>query len=182
MSKEECITEGVSSSPSGSCMYSHDETTDLEDYFNLELSVTVVETEADEIDNEFVDAVTEIEGKKFFPCDNCDKVCKSKGGLTRHKNSKHAKQENLEESSIVLLDQDTVCGFVEAIKARIIKEDLCGTEMSEALSAVSSTKALFTVVLPIYKTFTRKKKTGQDAGIILWSDPSIVRAAQMQRL
>ena len=65
MSKEEYITEGVSSSPSGSCMYSHDETADLEDYFNLELSVTVVETEADEIDNEFVDAVTEIEGKKF---------------------------------------------------------------------------------------------------------------------
>ena len=52
MSEEEYITEGVSSSPSGSSMYSHDETTDLEDYFNLELSVTVVETEADEIDNE----------------------------------------------------------------------------------------------------------------------------------
>ena len=157
MSEEEYITEGVSSSPSGSSMYSHDETTDLEDYFNLELSVTVVETEADEIDNEFVDAVTEIEGKKSFPCDKCDKVCKSKGGLTRHKNSKHAEQENLEESCVVLLDEDTVCGFVEAIKARIIEEDLYGAETNKALSAVSSTKALFTAVLPIYKTFTRKK-------------------------
>lgn len=51
MSEEEVITEGASSSSSGSCMYSYAETTDLEDYFNLELSVAVVETEADEMDN-----------------------------------------------------------------------------------------------------------------------------------
>ena len=32
-------------------MYLHVETTDLDDHFNLELSFTVVETEADKIDN-----------------------------------------------------------------------------------------------------------------------------------
>ena len=78
MSEGEAITEEVSSSLSGSCVSSHAET-DLEDCFNLELSVAVVETEADEIDSVFLDAVTEIEGKKSFPCDKCDKVCKSKG-------------------------------------------------------------------------------------------------------
>jgi hypothetical protein len=163
MSEGEAITEaeGVSSSPSGSCVSSHAET-DLEDCFNLELSVAVVETEADEIDSVFLDAVTEMEGKKSFPCDKCDKVCKSKGGLTRHKNSKHVgPQGNLaecsEESSVVLLDENAVCGFVEAIKSRIIDEDPYGTETNKALGAVSSTKALFTAVLPIYKTFTRKR-------------------------
>ena len=95
MSEEKDIAEGVGGSPSGS--YLHDETADLEDYFNLELSLAIVQTEADEIDNEFVDAVTEIKGKKSFPCDKCDKICKSKGGLTRHKNSKHAEQENSNE-------------------------------------------------------------------------------------
>ena len=154
--------EGVGSSPSGSYIYLHDKIADLEDYFNLELSVAVVQTEVDEIDNEFVDAVTEIEGKKSFPCDKCDKICKSKGGLTRHKNSKHAEQENSNEypeeaSSVVLLDEDTLCGFVEAIKVRIIEEDLYGTEANKALGAVSPTKALFTAVLPIYKTLGRKR-------------------------
>jgi hypothetical protein len=56
MSEGEAITEGVSSLPSGSCMYSHAETA-LEDCFNLELSVAIVETEADEIDRVFSDVL-----------------------------------------------------------------------------------------------------------------------------
>jgi hypothetical protein len=39
------------------------------------------------------------------------------------------------------LDKDTVDGFVEAIKARIINEGLYGNE--------SSNKALFTALLPM---------------------------------
>ena len=57
----------------------------------------------------------------------------------------------------MLLDEDTVCGFVEAIKTRIIDEDLYGTETNKALSAVTSTKLLFNSVLPIYETFARKR-------------------------
>ncbi|CAB3998350.1 Hypothetical predicted protein [Paramuricea clavata] len=26
----------------------------------------------------------EVEGNKQFPCDFCEKICKSKGGLTKH--------------------------------------------------------------------------------------------------
>ncbi len=89
-------------------------------------------------------------------------MCKSKGGLTRHNNSKHVGlQGNLaecsEESSVVLLNENAVSGFVEAIKAHIIDEDLYGAETNKVLGAVSSTKALFTAVLLIYKTFTRKR-------------------------
>lgn len=109
---------------------------DFNDCFNLLCSVAVVETEATEIDNEFIDAVTEIEGKKSFPCDKCEKVCKSKGGLTRHTNSKHVMQENLaegceESSSVEPLDEDTVYGFVEAIK-RVL--------LTKAFTAVIRTK------------------------------------------
>jgi GTP-binding protein EngB required for normal cell division len=41
-------------------------------------------TEADvtEVDQEFIDALVEIEGQKEFSCTKCDKICKSKGGLT----------------------------------------------------------------------------------------------------
>ena len=72
--------------------------------------------------------------------------------------------------------------LLKPLKLVLSRKIFYGAETNKALSAVSSTKALFTAVLPIYKTFTRKKKPEQDAGIILWSDPSIVRAAHMRRL
>ena len=40
----------------------------------------------------------QVEGNKQFPCTFCDKVCKSKGGRTRHQRSKHA--DELGESSL----------------------------------------------------------------------------------
>ena len=46
--------------------------------YNLDVSVAVVDTESDEVDAEFVEAMTEIEGKKSFPCPHCPKICKSK--------------------------------------------------------------------------------------------------------
>ena len=60
-----------------------------DDAFNLNVSLAILETETDEVDAEFLEALTEIEGKKSFLCPNCTKVCKSKGGLTKHTNSKH---------------------------------------------------------------------------------------------
>ena len=59
-----------------------------DDAFNLNVSLAILETETDEVDAEFLEALTEIEGKKSFLCPNCTKVCKSKGGLTKHTNSK----------------------------------------------------------------------------------------------
>ena len=55
------------------------------DTYQLNLSIVVTETDSEEIESEFCDALTEIHGEKSFPCTLCDKLCKSKGGLTRHK-------------------------------------------------------------------------------------------------
>ena len=38
------------------------------DAFNLDVSLTLLDTETDEVDAEFLEALTEIEGKKWFPC------------------------------------------------------------------------------------------------------------------
>lgn len=46
---------------------------------------------------------------------------------------------------------------VEAIKTKLIKDDLYGPDINAALEKVSSSKALFKVVLPIYEKFCRKK-------------------------
>ena len=132
---------------------SHD---DSDDGFNLFFSVLVTETETNEIDDEFNEAVTETEGKKSFECEKCGKICKSKGGLTRHTNSKHFDLTS-EVTHKCNLDKDTIDGFVEAIKARIIDEGLYDNETTTALNAVTTTEALFTALLPIYETFCRKK-------------------------
>ena len=68
--------------------------------------------------------MTEIESKKSFDCEKCGKICKSKGGLTRHMNSKHVESESAEATHNSCLDKDTVDGFVEAIKVRIMDEGL----------------------------------------------------------
>ena len=45
-----------------------------------------------------------MEGKKQFPCGICKKVCKSKGGLTKHQRSKHAEQLGESSSSSMLAE------------------------------------------------------------------------------
>ena len=49
----------------------------------------VVEESQDTMEQEIDDTISEISGEKAFPCASCEKICKSKGGLTRHINSKH---------------------------------------------------------------------------------------------
>jgi hypothetical protein len=51
--------------------------------------VHVVDTKSDEIDAEFREAMAKIEVKKSFSCPQWAKICKSKGGLTKHTNLKH---------------------------------------------------------------------------------------------
>ena len=116
--------------------------------YNLYVSVAVVDTESDEVDAEFVEAMTEIEGKKVVSCTQCPKICKSKGGLTKHTNSKHrgvvdtpfsttksAKQETH-------LSEENLASIVEEIKTKLIKEDLFGPDINSALKKISSSKAV----------------------------------------
>ena len=51
--------------------------------YNINIALDIVETDCQEVENEFADSILEIEGAKVFPCS------KSKGGLTKHTNSKH---------------------------------------------------------------------------------------------
>jgi hypothetical protein len=63
---------------------SRDDASTAEDLYNFDVSVAVTEIQSDEIDAEFAEAIQEIDGERVFPCSQCEKVCKSKGGLTRH--------------------------------------------------------------------------------------------------
>jgi hypothetical protein len=132
-----------------------------EDYdtFNLNISLAIVDSETDEVDKEFLEALTEIEGKKSFPCPNCTKVCKSKGGLTKHKNSKHQEADtepgNTDNENCLLFE--SLAGIVESIKTNLIAEDLYGSEINTAIKSASCSEAFFAAVLPLYNKFSRKK-------------------------
>ena len=101
--------------------------------YNLDVCVAVVDTESDDIDAEFVEAMTEIEGKKSFPCPQCAKICKSKGGLTKHKNSKHRDTPSSTTKSAeqeTCLSEENLASIVEDIKTKLIKEDLFGPDIN----------------------------------------------------
>lgn len=123
------------------------------DTYQLNISLAVVETECDEIESEFNDALTEINGEKSFPCAMCDKVCKSKGGLTRHTNSKHSTVAQPKTAFC----KDSVTSIIESIKAKITKEKLYGTQINESIKSASCTDALYDALCPLYLTFYQKK-------------------------
>ena len=57
--------------------------------YNFEIALSFIDENEAAMEEEIADAVSKISGEKNFPCESCDKICKSKGGLTRHKNAKH---------------------------------------------------------------------------------------------
>jgi hypothetical protein len=87
---------------------------------------------------------------KSFPCSQCEKVCKSKGDLTRHTNAKHNTLASAQNSLPEYFCQKTVAHMVETIKSKIIKEKLYGTEINELIKNLPCTKALYDAVYPIF--------------------------------
>ena len=79
--------------------------------------MAITEIEADEINSEFSYALSEIDGKMSFPYTLCDKVSKSKDGLTRHTNSKHSKASSA--SDVPVLCKENVDFFIEVIKIKL---------------------------------------------------------------
>lgn len=62
--------------------------------FNLNIALALVEENGVAIESEFTEAVGELEGRKEYVCQRCEKICKSKCGLTRHVNANHPDQES----------------------------------------------------------------------------------------
>ena len=48
-------------------------------------------------------------------------------------------------------------GIVEAIKTKLVNDDLYGPDVNAAIEKISCSKALFDAILPIYNLFRRKK-------------------------
>ena len=126
--------------------------------YNMRIAVDIVETDYQEVENEFSDSIVEIEGAKVFPCSKCSKICKSKGGLTKHTNSKHSDPDkDSSPMNATPLCFDTMKSIVDTIKQSIITEKLYGDEIDSVVKTVSATEALFEEVMPLYTKFCRNR-------------------------
>ena len=125
-------------------------------YMNVTVDFTMAEADNTEVEQQFIDALVEIEGQKAFPCNQCDKICKSKGGLTRHTRSKQRDESQSADADCIVntgLSQETVASIVETIKSNIIEENIYREEINKILKTASASEALFTAILPLYQTF-----------------------------
>ena len=90
--------------------------------YNINICVDIIETDYQKVENEHADSIVEIEGAKVFPFSSCSKICQSKGGLTKHTNSKHGEPDNVSSSrNTTPLCFDTIKRIVDTIKRSIGK-------------------------------------------------------------
>ena len=106
------------------------------------------------MDSEFAEAIHEIDGERVYPCGQCKKIYKSKGGLTRHTRSKHP--EDKQTKTRVVLTKEALASVVESVKVKLREDNLYGTEIMDSVATVSSTDSLFDALFPLYTTFCRK--------------------------
>ena len=111
---------------------------DLDDLYFL-LEGGFLEDDADfnvEIDD-LVSEVAAVPNDSTYKCDQCDKTCKSKRGLSRHKNTKHAvvppalndptDANQLSEKDVTSLKKFPVSKLISILKesANIVAADMC---------------------------------------------------------
>ena len=90
-------------------------------------STFAIDIDYEEVENEFAASIVEIKDANVFPCSKCSKICKSKGGLTKHTNSKHGDADKiLSPLNTTPLCFDTIKSIVDTIKVNIITEKLYG--------------------------------------------------------
>ena len=148
----EAITSSVE--PSDPSFSSEDQTMSFDqDAFHMNIAIDIIENDDLLVENEFIDAVNEIDGRMVYPCNMCKKICKSKGGLTKHENSKHVD----DVVSNTPLDKDSMNSIVNTIKQNIIDEKLYGDAIESSIKNVAATEVLFTEVEPLYSKFCKNK-------------------------
>ena len=129
--------------------------------FNFGIALSVVEGSEDAMEEEIDDAISEISGEKAFPCDSCEKICKSKGGLTRHINAKHKNKtahgnKNV-DSSAAKLTKEELSSIVEKIKAKITEDGFWDDEMTSNMASITSNDSLYDHIYPVYERFCSKR-------------------------
>ena len=129
-----------------------------EDDFHMDIAIGLIENDDLLVENQFEDAVNEIDGLVVYRCNMCEKICKSIGGLIKHKNSKHVEVgASSTEGRNAPLDKDSMNSIVNTIKQNLIEEKLYGEEIESSVQKVTATEALLKETEPLYSRFCKNK-------------------------
>ena len=101
-----------------------------------------------------------MEGKKEFPSDICKKACKSKGGWTKHQQSKHAEQ--LGEGFFSMLAENVVsveniCAIIRDIGQHLVDEKLYIEERAAEIFKLHPTDSFVSFVNQMLLKFKRRR-------------------------
>ena len=103
----------------------------------------------------------QVEGKKQFPCSICDKVCKSKGGLTKHQRSKHVEQLGECSSSSKLdtnlISMERVCSIIRDIGRHLVDEKLYKEERTAEIFKLHPSESFVSFVNQSLLKFKRRR-------------------------
>ncbi|CAB4030331.1 Hypothetical predicted protein [Paramuricea clavata] len=93
---------------------------------DFEQTIVLLWMDVDEVQIEIQQSLEEVEGKKQFPCNFYEKVCKSKGGLTNHQRSKHVAElgERSSSSEDLIISTEKIAGLIRDISRHLIDEKL----------------------------------------------------------
>ncbi|XP_028405245.1 uncharacterized protein LOC114527750 [Dendronephthya gigantea] len=130
---------------------------------DFEQTIALLELDVDEVQVEVEQALEEVEGKKQFPCDFCVKVCKSKGGLTRHQRSKHVAElgeGSSIQSDIPLISEEKVCDLIRDIGRHLVDEKLYRKEHTAEVFKLQPSKSFVTFANQLLVKF--KRRSNQD--------------------
>ena len=89
--------------------------------FNYYISVAIIEEETDQVELAFLDSVKEIkkEVNLLLARAHCEKICKSKGRLTKYINSKRKEARDIATSewlNQIPLCQGTIVSIIQSVK------------------------------------------------------------------
>ena len=118
------------------------------DYFN----------EDKDFEKEVEDAVQEIEIPPKHPCPSCNKICKSKGGLTRHIRSKHTLLEandGKDDNSSATISKEIVEDLFKKANSKIM-DNLYGEEIVVICKNLTPSPLCVHVLGKLHRRFSQK--------------------------
>ena len=100
-----------------------------------------------------------MEGSKSFPCGLCAKICKSKGGLTRHRRSKHEEASTTSVSRKYekqKIDMPVLERFCKEIAEKIQEENIYPEKIIKIVEGLKPSEQFLKSVNEVFSKFARK--------------------------
>ncbi|XP_028410458.1 uncharacterized protein LOC114533071 [Dendronephthya gigantea] len=124
-------------------------------------TLAMLDMDVEEVLFEVQNSHEEVEGNKTFPCEFCGKVCKSKGGRTKHQRSKHIDElgESSTSSSVtnVVITLERTKSIIRDIGRYLTDEKLYKPEQTAEVFKLEPSKSFVKFLNDLLVKFKRKK-------------------------